>query len=152
MFESMFLLFKVSLLLVILGLFIAFLCFSLVVLLFQTFDVGLVVLFLYFDIFLGVSFNQLLVFVVLLLLAFVFFLQLPVLLLLFHEELLIFCLILLFLFYMTVFNGLDNLVKSLIIGLSHFTQLAETSLFQLNFVCIVFFYCLSLIFVLELQP
>ena len=152
MFEPVFLLFEISLLLVVLCLLVSFFGFGFVVLFLQYLDIGFVLLLFYLYLSFGFVLESLLLIFILLfvflkdLVEFVFILDLL------DDFLFGLHLIFLFSFNVVVFDCLNQLIEPSVVSFSHFAQFAETGLLQLELIGVIFFDGLTLFLMLNLKP
>ncbi len=148
----MFLLFKISLLLVVLCLFVSFFCFWFVVLFLQYLDIGFVLLLFDLDLSFGFALELLLLIFVLLFIFLKNLVKFVFLLNLLNNFFFIFHLIFLFSFNVIILYCLDKFIKPSVISFSHFSQFTETGLFQLKLISVIFFNSLTLILMFNLKP
>ena len=129
-------------------LFCKFFILSFVIQFFQGFNICLVILLFYFNLTLSLSLKSLLQFLIFPLFLIQSLSQNFTLLFFTVQFSLKLVFLLLELSYVCVFDCLDDLVKLFVLSLFGLSQLTESSLLQLNLICIIFFYSLSFNFML----
>ena len=151
MFKAVFLLFEVSLLLVVFCFFVSFLSLGFVILFFQNFDVGLILLFFNLDLSFGFVLEFLLLFFIGRFILFKNFIKPGFFFHFFDKFFIVLHLVFLLSLNVVVLDCLDQFIESSVVGFSHFTQFAVTGLFQLELVSVIFFNSLPFFFVLNLD-